>query len=697
MKTNKNFKSSMGKLFKFLKPYAAMIIVALIAVIIGTVFTLIGPNKLSEITDIIQEGVSVNLSLDSEKMEELISQGYTTKESESSSPKIVANFTLNKNNSSSTIDEGDTISIEITITYGGETLSGTTVITVDDLLSAENNYLEITDLGEDELSSIGGMGVSLVDDTLSIWVNTNTSVDIEKILKICIILVVLYLLAYAANFIEGFIMAIVNNEVGRDLRKKVIEKVNKLPLKYFDKVQYGDVLSRMVNDVDTISTTLNNSFTSLIAAFAQFLGALIMMFATNWIMALSGVAATLIGFILLFIIIHKSQKYFIEQQRELGIVNAEVEETYSGQEIIKAFNAEDETVKKFDKKNEKLYASAWRAQFYSGVMMPIMQFIGNFGYVVVCVVGAVLVHYNVINFAVIIAIMIYIRLFSQPLSQLGQASAQLQTTAAASGRVFDLLENEELSDETHLSKKVEQVKGNIEFKHVKFGYNPHKIIIKDFSVNVKAGQKVAIVGPTGAGKTTLVNLVMKFYDILDGDIIIDGVSIKEMKREDVHDLFGMVLQDTWLFQGTVKENLRFNRDVSDEEIYKACKVCGVDHFIKTLPEGYDTVLDDNTNISAGQKQLLTITRAMIENAPMLILDEATSSVDTRTEILIQKAMDKLTKNRTSFVIAHRLSTIKNADIILVMRDGDVVEIGNHKQLLKKGGFYADLYNSQFEN
>ena len=366
-------------------------------------------------------------------------------------------------------------------------------------------------------------------------------------------------------------------------------------------------------------------------------------------------------------------------------------------EIIKAYNAEDEVQTEFEKINQKLYVSGWKSQFFSGLMQPLMSFIGNFGYVVVCVVGAVLVHYGYINFSVIIAIMIYIRLFTQPLSQLAQGVTNLQSTAAASERVFEFLEVEELSNEDDLNKKVEKVKGNVEFKHVHFGYNPDKIIINDFSASIKSGEKVAIVGPTGAGKTTLVNLLMKFYDINSGDIIIDGVSIKDMKREDVHDLFGMVLQDTWLFNGTIKENIRYNKqDVTDEQIVEACKVAGIDHFIRTLPNGYDTILDDNTNISAGQKQLLTIARAMVENAPMLILDEATSSVDTRTEILIQQAMDKLTENRTSFVIAHRLSTIKNADLILVLKDGDIVEQGNHEELLKKGGFYADLYNSQFE-
>lgn len=693
----------MGKLFRFLKPYTALIITALIMVILGAVFTLVGPNRLSEVTDVIQRGVSVNLTLTNEEMATLKSGDEVEKSYSASDTDIVATFNYADTNTSQTIDDEDAIMVSISVSNEDNIiLQGSALIIMEDIMLSENGYYEISQIQQGgqniDSSSFGGIGLSYSGETYSLWLNTETKIDLEKIFRICIILVVLYLLAYVANFIEGYIMAIVNNEVGRNLRQNVIDKINKLPLKYFDKVQYGDVLSRMVNDVDTISTTLNNSFTSLIGAVTQFVGSLIMMFATNWIMALSGVLATLIGFALMFLIIRKSQSYFVEQQKALGQVNGVVEESYSGQQVIKAYNAEAEALRGFDKKNEKLYSSAWRAQFYSGIMHPLMGFIGNFGYVVVCIVGAVLVHNHVIGFAVIVAIMIYIRLFSQPLSQLGQASAQLQTTAAASYRVFDLLENEELSDESHITKELKKVKGDVEFKHVKFGYSPNKIIIKDFSAKIKAGQKVAIVGPTGAGKTTLVNLLMKFYDILDGDILIDGVSIKELKRENVHDLFGMVLQDTWLFQGTVKENLRFSKeDITDEQIIKACKICGVDHFIRTLPDGYDTVLDDNTNISAGQKQLLTITRAMLENAPMLILDEATSSVDTRTEILIQNAMDKLTKNRTSFVIAHRLSTIKNADLILVMKDGDIIEVGNHNELLAKGGFYAELYNSQFDN
>ena len=676
----KNFKASIKKLFSSLKPYTFIIIISIILIILSTVCTLIGPNRLSEVTDVIEQGLSVNLDLTNEQYNTLINDKLLTITSEQ------GEFNLTFEDYSDDITSNDEVTITFTANVGGNDVEISASERLD--VIKENGYVNFDNRN---------IGISYQNDTLSIWLNTEAKVDIEKIFKICITLVILYIVAYFANFFQGFIMATVNQKVSQDMRGAISKKINRIPLKYYDTTSYGDILSRITNDVDTIGQTLNNSISTLIGAGALFIGSLIMMFVTNWIMALSGIVATLIGFILMNVIIKKSQKYFIMQQNVLGQANGYVEEAYSGQEIIKAYNAEDEVQTEFEKINQKLYVSGWKSQFFSGLMQPLMSFIGNFGYVVVCVVGAVLVHYGYINFSVIIAIMIYIRLFTQPLSQLAQGVTNLQSTAAASERVFEFLEVEELSNEDDLNKKVEKVKGNVEFKHVHFGYNPDKIIINDFSASIKSGEKVAIVGPTGAGKTTLVNLLMKFYDINSGDIIIDGVSIKDMKREDVHDLFGMVLQDTWLFNGTIKENIRYNKqDVTDEQVVEACKVAGIDHFIRTLPNGYDTILDDNTNISAGQKQLLTIARAMVENAPMLILDEATSSVDTRTEILIQQAMDKLTENRTSFVIAHRLSTIKNADLILVLKDGDIVEQGNHEELLKKGGFYADLYNSQFE-
>ena len=677
----KNFKDSIKKLFHNLKPYTFAIVIAIILVIISTVCTLIGPNRLSEVTDIIEEGVSFNIDLTGEQLSTLKSEKLVRLESEQ------ATFLLQFEDYNNENTEDDTVTLSVVTSADG--VESTIYI-------GSTNYQLLLDSGYVNFDNMQ-MGIGYSQGVLSIYLNTETKINLDNIFKICMILVVIYLVAYVVNFIQGIIMATVNQRVSKDLRSRISVKINKLPLKYFDKVSYGEVLSRVTNDVDTIGQTLNNSINTLIGAAALFIGSLIMMFVTNWIMAISGIVATIIGFVLMIVIISKSQKYFVAQQNVLGQVNGFVEEAYSGQEIIKAYNAEEDTTNTFEVVNKKLYSSAWKSQFYSGLMQPLMGFIGNFGYVVVCVVGAVLVHYNIINFAVIIAIMIYIRLFTQPLSQLAQGVTNLQSTAAASERVFEFLEQEEMPDESMLTKKLEKINGDVEFRHVKFGYTPEKIIIKDFSVKICAGQKVAIVGPTGAGKTTLVNLLMKFYNVNDGDILIDGVSIKDISRENVHDIFGMVLQDTWLFQGSVKENIRYSKtDVTDEEIYAACKECGIDHFIRTLEHGYDTILDDNTNISAGQKQLLTIARAMVENAPMLILDEATSSVDTRTELLIQKAMDKLTENRTSFVIAHRLSTIKNADIILVMKDGDIIETGNHEELIKKNGFYADLYNSQFE-
>lgn len=645
------------------------------------VCTLIGPNRLSEVTNVIEEGVSLNIDLSSEQLSEL----ETTKTLRLESERATFLLQYEDYNNENTADDTVTLSV-ITVVDGNE----------NEIYIGNTNYQTLTESGYVNFDNTQ-MGLGYNQGVLSIYLNTETKINLDNIFKICMILVVIYLVAYVVNFVQGFIMATVNQRVSRDLRSRISVKINKLPLKYFDKVSYGEVLSRVTNDVDTIGQTLNNSVNTLIGAAALFIGSLIMMFVTNWIMAISGVVATIIGFVLMIVIISKSQKYFVAQQNVLGQVNGFVEEAYSGQEIIKAYNAEEDTTGAFEVINKKLYSSAWKSQFYSGLMQPLMGFIGNLGYVVVCVVGAVLVHYNIINFAVIVAIMIYIRLFTQPLSQLAQGVTNLQSTAAASERVFEFLDQEEMPDESMLTKKLENIKGEVEFKHVKFGYTPEKMVIKDFSVKIRPGQKVAIVGPTGAGKTTLVNLLMKFYNVNDGDILMDGVSIKDISRENVHAIFGMVLQDTWLFQGSVKENIRYSKtDVTDEMIVSACKECGIDHFIRTLEHGYDTILDDNTNISAGQKQLMTIARAMVENAPMLILDEATSSVDTRTELLIQRAMDKLTENRTSFVIAHRLSTIKNADIILVMKDGDIIETGNHEELIKKNGFYADLYNSQFE-
>ena len=524
-------------------------------------------------------------------------------------------------------------------------------------------------------------------------------IDIDGVEDIAFTLVVLYSLGFIFNYIQGFIMATVTQKVTKDLRTGISYKINKVPLSYYNKTSIGDVLSRVTNDVDTIGQTMNQSVGMLVTAVTMFLGSLIMMFYTNWIMAVTAVLTTIIGFGLMMFIMSKSQKHFIRQQRELGRINGHIEEVYSGHNVVKVYNGVDKATREFEEINDKLYDSAWKSQFMSGLMMPLMNFIGNFGYVAVCVVGASLFMHDKITFGVIVAFMIYIRLFTNPLSQIAQAATSLQSTAAAAERVFEFLGEEELTDEsgkTTLLKK-EDTKGDVEFKNVKFGYDKNKIIIHNFSAHAKSGQKIAIVGPTGAGKTTMVNLLMRFYELNSGEILIDGIPTNKMTRENVHDLFCMVLQDTWLFEGTIRENIVYSKTgVTDEEIDRACKAVGIDHFIRTLPDGYDTVLNDKANLSAGQKQLITIARAMIENAPLLILDEATSSVDTRTEIQIQEAMDKLTEGRTSFVIAHRLSTIKNADLILVMKDGDIIESGNHKDLLAKGGFYAELYNSQFE-
>lgn len=523
------------------------------------------------------------------------------------------------------------------------------------------------------------------------------AINMDLVKKLALTLVAMYSAGFLFNYMQGFIMTTVSQRVSNKFRKEMADKMNKVPFKYYDTRNVGDILSRMTNDVDTIGQTLNQSLSSLVTSTTLFIGSIIMMFITNWIMAITAILSSIIGFVFMFVIISKSQKYFKTYQQQLGALNGHIEEVYTGHTIVKAYNGEKESKEKFEEMNTKLYESGYKSQFTSGLMMPLMGFLGNIGYVAVVIVGALLVARNKIEFGVILAFIIYIRLFTQPLSNISQAMTSLQSGTAASERVFDFLEEKELEDESHKETVLNTVKGDVEFKNVKFGYEENKLIIKDFSVHVKSGQKVAIVGPTGAGKTTLVNLLMRFYEVNSGDILIDGVSIKDMKRESVHDLFGMVLQDTWLFEGTVYDNLVFNKqNITFEEVKRVCKTVGIHFFINTLPEKYNTVLTDKLNLSAGQKQLLTIARAMIQNAPLLIFDEATSSIDTRTEILIQEAMDELMKGRTSFVIAHRLSTIKNADVILVMKDGDVVESGTHQELLEKDGFYAELYNSQFE-
>lgn len=522
-------------------------------------------------------------------------------------------------------------------------------------------------------------------------------IDMDKVYEIGVLLVMLYGISIVLSYSQNFIMATVTQKTTKQFRTDISEKINKLPLKYYDKTTVGDTLSRVTNDVDTIGQTLNQSMGSLVSGASVLIGSLFMMFKTNVILTFTAIIATVLGFVLMILIVSKSQKFFQQQQNLLGQINGHVEEAFTGHSVIKVYNAQEKVNKEFKEINDKLRNSAWKAQFISGLMTPLMTFIGNFGYVAVCVVGAILAFNDKISFGVIVAFIMYVRYFTQPLAQFAQAATSLQSTSAACTRVFDFLAEEEMEDESDKNLSINKIKGDVTFDHVKFGYDKDKLIIKDFSVDIKAGQKVAIVGPTGAGKTTLVNLLMKFYDVNSGLIKIDGTPIQSLTREAVHDLFCMVLQDTWLFEGTIRDNIVYNKTgVSEASIVSACKAVGIDHFIRTLPHGYDTILDDNTNLSAGQKQLITIARAMVKNAPLLILDEATSSVDTRTEVLIQEAMDKLTVGKTSFVIAHRLSTIKNANIILVMKDGDIIESGNHEELLEKGGFYADLYNSQFE-
>ncbi len=554
------------------------------------------------------------------------------------------------------------------------------------------------------ICSAGGTVMTLIGpDKLSDLTDLITEgllagIDMEGVAGICFTLVGLYIVSLVLSLTQGWVMATVTQRVSKNLRNDISRKINRLPMWFYNRTTTGDVLSRVTNDVDTISQSMNQSVGMLVSAVTLLVGSLVMMLSTNAVMTVTAVAASLVGFVLMTAIMSRSQKYFTRQQEHLGEINGHIEEIYTGHTVVKAYNGEAAARKTFVEMNESLRSSGFKAQSLSGLMMPLMTFIGNFGYVAVCVVGAVLAMNGTISFGVIVAFMMYVRYFTQPLSQIAQAAQALQSAAAAGERVFAFLEAEEMADERNKTQRLEKAKGEVEFQHVRFGYeDSDTIVIKDFSAKAEPGQKIAIVGPTGAGKTTMVNLLMRFHEIQGGTIRIDGIPTDSLRREDVHSQFCMVLQDTWLFEGTVRENLVYcAEDVSDEKMKAACKAVGLDHFIRTLPHGYDTVLNDQVNLSQGQKQQLTIARAMIADKPMLILDEATSSVDTRTELQIQKAMDELMKGRTSFVIAHRLSTIKNADLILVMKDGDIIESGTHDALLAQGGFYADLYNSQFE-
>ena len=546
----------------------------------------------------------------------------------------------------------------------------------------------MTIIGPDKIGDIA----TLMSDGLF------TGIDLAAIAKIGIVLAVIYGLSALFGFIQHYIMAVVTLKMSYRMRGELSEKINRVPQKYFNTTSQGDILSRITNDVSTLQQGLTNSLPTIISAVTQFVGCLIMMFVTEWRMALVALCITLIGMALIVGIMSKSQRYFSARQKSLGELNGYVEEMYSGHEVVRISRAVDKVLDHFDGLNAAVYDANWRSQFLSGVMQPLMNVIGNLSYVAVCVFGSVLAVNGTIEFGVIVSFILYVRLFTTPLTQIAQGMTNLQTASASAHRIFDFLESEELSDESDKTETLETVRGAVTFDHVRFSYpdSPDKIIIKDFSAEVRPGQKVAIVGPTGAGKTTMVNLLMRFFEVNSGRITIDGVPTTDLRRPDVHRLFGMVLQDTWLFEGTIRENLVYNMEgITDEQLEAVCKACGLDKFVHSLPQGFDTVLSESTTISAGQKQLLTIARAMLQNAPMLILDEATSSVDTRTELLIQCAMDELTKGRTSFVIAHRLSTIKNADLILVMRDGDVIESGTHEQLMEQGGFYAELYNSQF--
>ena len=552
--------------------------------------------------------------------------------------------------------------------------------------------------------SLAGTALTLIapdkmaDLTNTIGDGLATGIDMSAIIKAIIIVLTIYVCASLVTCASNYVMITVMQKLAWNMRSSISEKINRMPLKYFDKVSVGDVLSRITNDVDTVSSALNSSITTLVQAVVQFVGVTIIMFATSGRLALTAIGSSVLGFVFMFSIIKRSRKYFQQQQKNLGDMNGHIEEMYSGHDIVRVYGAVGQAKKEFGRINENLYSSSWKSQFFGGLMQPFMGFIGNFGYVAVCVVGAALTMSGDIRFGTIVAFISYVKLFTNPLTQISQAANSLMSAGAAGERVFGFLNEEEMPDDSMCTAKLDDIRGEVEFDHVRFGYDEDKPVINDFSAKIEPGQKVAIVGYTGAGKTTMVNLLMRFYELWSGSIKIDGVPISEMKRSDIHSMFGMVLQDTWLFEGSYRENIAYgNKDVTDEQVKAACRLVGMDHFIMTLPDGYDTVLSDRSSLSTGQRQLLTIARAMVENAPMIILDEATSSVDTRTEALVQRAMDKLTEGRTSFVIAHRLSTIRDADLILVMDKGDVVESGTHKELLAKDGLYRELYNSQFEN
>jgi len=740
----KDFKGAIKRLLKELSGFKKLVIISLVLAALGAILTIVTPNILSDLTDEISKGLVLNkdnfLKLTKEVTSSLNEESISKviDFSEKNIGKVMMSSNISKNdlmkfqeimamlndetnnksfkkisempdsildilvnndvdakifikslNSNLVIPEGVASKIFNDIEIDGHVIDA----------ASQGKFLEIvSNIGEDVSAT---EMYSIVDNMpSSVKVVVEPYMNIDKIKNIAILLICIYLISAIFEYFEAILMTDVSNNFARKLRGNISSKINKLPLKYFDKHAIGDILSRVTNDVDTIAQSMNQSLSTLVSAITLFVGTTIMMFVTNSVMAITAIFASLFGFVFMALVLAKSQKYFVAKQNELGALNGHIEEVYSGLNVVKTYNGEKISNEKFDELNDKLYKANWKSGFLSGLMMPMMSFIGNFGYVAVCVVGALLALNGHISFGVIVAFIVYVRLFVSPLSQIAQAMTSLQSTAAASERIFEFLDEKEMADESNIKTTLdkEKVKGNIEFKNVEFKYEGNdKPTIKNFSAKAKAGEKVAIVGPTGAGKTTMVNLLMKFYDINNGEILIDGVCTKDLTRSNIHDLFTMVLQDTWVFNGSIKDNIIYNTsDVSMEMVESVCKTVGLDHFIKTLPNGYDTILSDNDSVSAGQRQLLTIARGMIQNAPFLILDEATSNVDTRTEELVQKAMDKLTEGKTSFIIAHRLSTIKNADLILVMNEGNIIEQGTHDELMKQNGFYAELYNSQFK-
>lgn len=766
----KNFKNAISRLFKELKSFHILILIALILAALSSVLSIISPNKLSDLTDEISKGLviktdvmkeiteKVTASVSEDKLKTTLPQILQMNLSEETSREILTSPSIKEESKIafqnsmakiatmanqqdimkelSNLPEDVLTCILKTSTYQGIEITSPEKVTflksVTQMMDKENktstsleipesiqkvlfqdfNIKSTTITSSDQAKFLTIMsGVGDKTNTKELYTKLDKlpknikkviepTMNMNKIKGIALFLVIVYLLSALFSYIESISMTIVANKFAKKLRSNISTKINKLPLKFFDAHQSGDILSRVTNDVDTIAQSMNQSLSTLVSAITLFIGTIIMMFVTNWIMAITAIVSSLLGFVFMFLILGKSQKYFTARQVELGNLNSHIEEIYSGLNVVKAYNGKKESDQKFDELNEKVYECNRKSQFLSGLMPPMMNFIGNFGYVAVCIVGALLTMNDLTTFGVIVAFIAYVRLFTSPLSQIAQAMTSLQSTAAASERVFEFLDEEEMPSEENKTKVLDRkkVKGKIEFNQVVFQYDGNdKPTIHNFSAVAKPGQKVAIVGPTGAGKTTMVNLLMKFYEINGGDIKIDGVSINDLTRENVHSLFTMVLQDTWLFNGTIKENIIYNREnVNMGRVEEVCDTVGISHFINTLSDGYDTVISDNDSVSAGQRQLITIARGMLSDSPFLILDEATSNVDTRTEELVQKAMDKLTEGKTSFIIAHRLSTIKNADLILVMKDGNIVEQGKHNELIKKNGFYADIYNSQFQ-